>query len=238
MPAYNAEKTLELTYKDIPPGSVDEIILVDDCSKDRTVEIAKSLGLTVIQHEMNMGYGANQKTCYREALKRGADIVVMLHPDYQYDSRLIPYLIEPLKDKIYDIMLGSRIRTRQEAISGGMPLYKYVANRFLTLTENIILGQNLSEFHTGFRAYTRKVLATTAWENNSNDFVFDSEFLIQSIYCKFKIGETAVPARYFPEASSIKFWRSSVYGCSTLFVLAKYLLQKRGIMRFSIFEKK
>lgn len=236
MPAYNAEKTLEATLKDIPPGTVDEVILVDDCSRDNTVNLARRLNLKVIIHEKNKGYGANQKTCYQTALNDGADIIVMIHPDYQYDSRLTPYLVGLIKDGICDIMIGSRIRTRHEALGGGMPLYKYLSNRFLTLLENFVLGQNLSDFHSGFRAYSRKVLETIPWQKNSNDFVFDQEFLIQGVYFGFRIGEIPVPARYFPEASSINFKRSLKYGLQTLCTLGKYTLHKLKIKRFTIFN--
>ena len=235
MPAYNAASTLEETVRDIPEGIVDEIILVDDASKDDTVNIAKKLGLKTFVHSGNKGYGGNQKTCYTEALKTGADIIVMLHPDYQYDSRLIAYLLKPLEEGLYDIMLGSRIRTREEVLDGGMPVYKYISNRFLTIAENIILGQNLSEFHTGFRAYTRQVVETIPWQLNSDDFVFDTEFLVESVAFGFNIGETHVPARYFKEASSINFRRSMIYGISTLWVLIKFILHKWKIKKYKIF---
>jgi len=238
MPAYKAEKTLKKTYDDIPKDWVSEIILVDDASNDKTVEVAKSLGIPIIVHEKNKGYGANQKTCYREALKRGAEIVVMIHPDYQYDARLLPDLVKPILDGRFEIMLGSRIRTRKEALAGGMPLYKYFANRFLTIIENIITGQNLSEWHTGFRAYTKNFLETVPFERNSDDFVFDQEILIQAVIFGFRIGEIPVPVRYFPEASSINFKRSLVYGIGTLFTLIKFLLQRLGLKKFKIFEKK
>lgn len=237
MPAYHAAKTIAKTVRDIPAGSVDEIIVVDDASRDDTVTVARSLGLQVYEHEKNLGYGGNQKTCYQKALESGADIVVMVHPDYQYDSRLIPYLVKPIEDGLYDVMLGSRIRTRAEALAGGMPLYKYVSNRALTLLENIFLGQNLSEFHTGFRAYSRKVLETIPWRNNSNNFVFDTEFLVETIYFGFRIGEIPVPARYFREASSINFVNSAIYGLSTLKTMGKFILQKIGAARFEIFKK-
>ncbi len=231
MPAYNAEKTLEKTIKDIPKGTVDEIVLVDDCSKDGTVALAKKLGLTVIVHERNLGYGGNQKTCYREALKRGAEIVVMIHPDYQYDARLTPIITGLISNNICDVVLGNRIRTRWEALDGGMPVYKYFANRFLTILENSITGQNLGEWHSGLRAYSRKVLETVPWELNSDDFVFDQQFLIQAAACHFKIGDVPVAARYFAEASSINFRRSMIYGLSTLGVLAQFQLHRMGIFR-------
>lgn len=238
MPAYNAAATLERTVADIPTGAVDEIILVDDCSRDNTVEIARRLGLTVIEHEINTGYGGNQKTCYREALSRGADHVVMIHPDYQYDSRVIPVAIEILKLGICDVVLGSRIRTRREALDGGMPKWKYVANRGLTICENIALGQNLGDFHSGFRAYRREVLETIPFEKNSNDFVFDSQFLAQAVHFGFKLGDIPVPVRYFDEASSINFGRSVTYGTRTLQVLAQYWLNRLGICRSALFQKR
>lgn len=237
MPAYNAEKTLQQTLDDIPKGCANEIILVDDASKDNTAELAKKLGLKVIVHEKNLGYGGNQKTCYREALKAGADIVVMLHPDYQYDPKLVPYLSGLIKGGICDIVLANRIRTRKEAIKGGMPLYKYIFNRMLTFIENFFLGLNLGEYHTGYRAFSRKVLETIRWEDNSNDFVFDQEILIQAAAHEFRIGEIPVPAKYFEEASSINFVRSSKYGLETLLSVAKFLLHKTGIAKFKILEK-
>lgn len=236
MPAYNAEATLERTVADIPPGSVDEIILVDDCSRDGTVELARRLGLTVHTHTANTGYGGNQKTCYTQALACGADYVVMIHPDYQYDSRVVPAAIEILRLGICDVVLGNRIRTRREALDGGMPAWKYVANRLLTATENIALGQNLGDFHSGFRAYTRQVLEAVPWRSNSNDFVFDSQFLAQAVYCGFKLGDIPVPVRYFDEASSINFRRSVTYGCRTLQVLLQYWLQSLRLARFEIFR--
>jgi len=236
MPAYNAEKTIEKTVQDIPREFVDDIILVDDCSKDRTVEVTRNLGLKVIVHEKNTGYGGNQKTCYTEALKNDADIIIMLHPDYQYDARVIPSLVSFIKDGICDVMLGNRIRTRKEAISGGMPLYKYFANRFLTIFENLILGQNLGEWHSGLRAYSKKVLQTIPWRNNSDDFVFDQQFLIQCAYFGFRIGDIPVPAKYFEEASSINFIRSIKYGIETLIAIMKLFLHKLGIIKCNLFS--
>jgi glycosyltransferase involved in cell wall biosynthesis len=237
MPAYNAEKTLEKTYKDIPQNIVDEVLVIDDDSKDNTVKIAKRLKIPVFVHKKNLGYGGNQKTCYIEALKRKADIVVMIHPDYQYDSTLTSYLVNPILEGRYDIMLGSRIRSRKEALDGGMPLYKYICNRVLTIVENIILGLNLSEYHTGFRAYNKKVLSMLPLDNFSNDFIFDQEILISAHKYGFRIGETAVPVRYFPEASSINFIRSTKYGLSIFYILILYLMNKSGIKN-KIFEQK
>lgn len=236
MPAYNAATTIRQTVADIPSGAVDEIVLVDDCSRDDTVAIARELGLTVIVHPQNRGYGGNQKTCYARALESGADYVVMIHPDYQYDSRLIPVAVEILRLGICDCVLGSRIRTRQETLAGGMPIYKYVSNRLLTVVENIALGQNLGDFHSGFRAYSRKVLETIPFEKNSDDFVFDSQFLAQAVAFGFKLGDIPVPVRYFAEASSINFRRSLKYGVATLGVLARYWLHRLKLVRSSLFE--
>lgn len=237
MPAYNAARTLQQTYEDIPESTVDEVILVDDGSTDNTVDLARQLGLTVIVHEQNQGYGGNQKSCYRHALDSGADFVVMIHPDYQYDARVIGVAVEILRLGICDVLLGSRIRTRREALDGGMPSWKYLANRFLTTTENIALGQNLGDFHSGFRAYRREVLETIPWHNNTNDFAFDSQFLAQTVYFGFKLGDIPVPVRYFDEASSINFSRSVKYGCATLWILAQYWLQKLKLCRFAIFRR-
>lgn len=236
MPAYNAAATLEQTVADIPPGSVDEIILVDDCSSDHTVELARELGLTVIPHEHNLGYGGNQKTCYRRALETGADYIVMIHPDYQYDARVVPAAIEILRLGICDCVLGSRIRSRREALDGGMPRYKYLANRFLTIIENVALGQNLGDFHSGFRAYRREVLETIPWERNSDDFVFDTQFLAQVVHFGFKLGDIPVPVRYFDEASSINFVRSAKYGISTLGVMLRFWLHRLRLCRSKLFR--
>jgi glycosyltransferase involved in cell wall biosynthesis len=235
MPAYNAEATLAATVGDMPPGSVDEIILVDDGSTDRTVELARAMGLHVIVHPKNRGYGGNQKTCYRHALELGADIVVMIHPDYQYDSRLIPHAVGFIEAGICDVVLGSRIRSRAEALAGGMPIYKYLANRMLTLLENIALGQNLGDFHSGFRVYRRSVLETIPFELNSDDFVFDSQFLAQAVHFNFRLGDIPVPVRYFAEASSINFKRSVQYGFATLGTLGAYWLNRLGLWRSPLF---
>lgn len=236
LPAYNAAATLEATVRDIPPGSVDEVILVDDRSRDDTVSIARSLGLTVIEHPENRGYGGNQKTCYRTALEHGADVVVMLHPDYQYDARLIPHFLGFLETGVCDVMIGSRIRTRQEALGSGMPVWKYISNRLLTLAENMVLGQNLADFHSGFRVYTREVLETIPWEMNSEDFVFDTQFLAQVAWFGFRLGDAPVPCRYFEEASSINFPRSVRYGLGTLATMGAFLLQKWRLGSFGIFR--
>jgi len=238
MPAYNAALTLKKTIDDIPPNTVDEIVLVDDASKDNTVAIARQLGLTVITHPKNSGYGANQKTCYKLALNAGADYIIMIHPDYQYDSRLIPAAIEVLRLGICDIVLGNRVRTRKECLASGMPLYKYLANRFLTLIENISLGQNLGEFHSGFRAYRRKVLEIIPFEGNSDDFVFDTQFLIQAVYFGFKIGDIPAPVRYFKEASSINLWRSITYGLQTINALISYYLHRLMIVNSTLYPRK
>jgi len=238
MPAYNAERTLEKTIKEIPQGSVDEIILVDDGSKDRTVDIARGLGLKVIVHPENRGYGGNQKTCYKAALETGANYIVMVHPDYQYDARVIPFAIGLLELGICDVIIGNRIRTRKEALRCGMPLYKYIANRVLTIIENFVTGQNLGEWHSGFRAYAREVLTTIPYEKNSDGFVFDSELLVQAVVFGFKIGDIPIPVRYFKEASSINLFESVRYGLNTLAILVKYILYKIGIKKFAIFGKK
>ncbi len=237
MPAYNAAQTLEKTYHDLPQKIVDEIILVDDVSQDETVEIARRLGLKVIIHVQNTGYGGNQKTCYLEALKDGADIVVMLHPDYQYDSSLVPELIRPIQEGKADLVLGSRI-LGGGTLAGGMPVYKYLSNRFLTLVENLAFGKRLSEYHTGLRAYSRPFLETVPFLLNSDRFVFDSQILAQAVAYEFEITEIAVPTRYFDEASSVGFKDGVIYGIETLCVIGKYLLNKFGILRSDQFQKK
>lgn len=235
MPAYNAEKTLEKTYRDIPKDIVDEVLVVDDDSRDKTVNVAKRLKLPIFVHGKNLGYGGNQKTCYTKALERGADIIVMIHPDYQYDARLTREMVQPIIDGRFDIMLGSRIRSRAEALAGGMPFYKYMSNRFLTILENIVLGLNLSEYHTGFRAFHKKVLKTVPYKKFSNDFVFDQEILISAHATGFTMGETPVPVRYFPEASSINFLRSTRYGLSILITLFCYMVHKMRLAKVNIF---
>ena len=235
MPAYNAEKTLKKTYDDITPGIVSKVLLVDDGSHDKTVVKAKKLGIKTLVHPQNRGYGGNQKTCYTMALSESADIVVMIHPDYQYDSTLTGELVRPIIDGRFDIMLGSRIRTRNEVLSGGMPVWKYYANRFLTMIQNMVLGLNLSEYHTGFRAFDKKVLTRLPFHKFSDDFVFDQDILISAAREGFKIGEIPVPVRYFADASSINFQRSLKYGVEILFGLFWYLLAAGGIYKHRIF---
>ncbi|PIP69167.1 glycosyl transferase family 2 [Candidatus Nomurabacteria bacterium CG_4_9_14_0_2_um_filter_32_10] len=226
LPALNAEKTLEKTVQDISKNIVDEIILVDDGSTDDTVNIAKRLGLTVYTHEKNKGYGANQKTCYRLALEKKADIIVMIHPDYQYDAKVIKYLVGFIEEGYCDVMLGSRIRSRKQVAKGGMPFYKYISNRFLTLCENILSGYNLAEWHTGMRAYKREVLENIDFKNNSDDFIFDTQVLFQIVEKEYDIGDIPVPVRYHPESSSINFKRSLTYGLLTLYTAIKFFLKK------------
>jgi glycosyltransferase involved in cell wall biosynthesis len=229
MPAYNAAKTLERTYHDIPSAFVDKIILVDDVSKDDTVAVAAKLGLDVIIHRQNLGYGGNQKTCYDAALADGADVVIMLHPDYQYDATRIPALVQPILDCEKDLMLGSRFLG--DPLAGGMPRWKYVSNRFLTGLENRAFGLHLSEYHTGFRAYSRELLESIPYKLNSDDFVFDQELIAQAVSCEMRVGEIAVPTRYFEEASSVGFRRSVVYGLSTLKVVLRFMLHRLRLRR-------
>jgi glycosyltransferase involved in cell wall biosynthesis len=230
MPAYNAAKTLERTYADIPHDLIDHVILVDDVSRDETVEIAHTLGLEVIVHQQNLGYGGNQKTCYDRALEWGADVVVMLHPDYQYDATRIPDLVAPILDGRADLVLGSRFLG--DPLAGGMPRWKYVSNRFLTGVENAAFGLHLSEYHTGLRAYSRRLLERIPYRLNSDDFVFDQDLIAQVVAARgLKITEIAVPTRYFEEASSVGFKRSVVYGLSTLRVVFRYMLHRTGIRR-------
>jgi glycosyltransferase involved in cell wall biosynthesis len=228
MPAYNAAKTLERTYADIPHDLVDHVILVDDVSRDETVDIARQLGLEVIVHKQNRGYGGNQKTCYDRALEWGADVVVMLHPDYQYDATRIPDLVAPIVAGNADLVLGSRFLG--DPLAGGMPRWKYVSNRFLTGVENAAFGLHLSEYHTGLRAYSRRLLQTIPYTLNSDDFVFDQDLIAQVVAAGgLKVAEIAVPTRYFEEASSVGFKRSVVYGLSTLRVVGRYLLHRTGL---------
>lgn len=235
MPAYNAEKTLRQTYAELPHDYVDEVVLVDDASGDNTARVAKELGITTILHPVNGGYGANQKTCYRKALELGADITVMVHPDYQYSPRLVTAMASMITSGHYDVVLGSRI-LGGGALKGGMPLYKYIANRFLTAFENLILGVKLSEYHTGYRAFSRKVLETLPLERNSDDFVFDNEMLVQAVSFGFRIGEISCPTKYFPEASSISFWPCVRYGAGVLSTACKYLLHSSKTKRNAMFE--
>lgn len=236
MPAYNAARTLEKTYNDLPKELADSVILVDDVSQDETVEIARHLGLEVIIHIQNRGYAGNQKTCYLEALKEGAEIVVMLHPDYQYDSRLVPDLIRPIQEGKADMVLGSRFLS-SSTLAGGMPIYKYISNRFLTIVENLVMGQHLSECHTGFRAYSRRLLTTIPFLLNSDKFVFDTEVIAQAVAFGFIINEIGVPTRYFKEASSVNFQNSVIYGISTLWVMVRFLLDRWGLRRDLQFRK-
>ena len=235
LPAYNAGKTLEQTIADVPPGIVDEFLLVDDASRDDTVDQARRLGVPCIRHSENRGYGGNQKTCYTEALRRGADIVVMLHPDYQYSPRLIGSLAWQVASGEYDVVLGSRI-LGAGVLKGGMPFYKYVANRILTAVENILLGIKLSEFHTGYRAFNRRVLENLPLHENSDDFVFDNQVLAQAVAFGFRIGEISCPTKYFAEASSIDFARSVIYGFGVLGTALRFRLHSWRIVRCRLFE--
>ena len=235
LPAYNAEQTLRQTVDEIDRKVVDDVILVDDGSHDRTVAVARQLGLHVFAHEQNRGYGANQKTCYREALQCGADVVVMVHPDYQYDPRLVPCLAIPIAFGIYDCMIGSRIIGRTSALRGGMPLYKYVSNRLLTAIQNLLIGSKLSEFHTGYRAFSAEVLRSLPLGVNSDGFVFDNEMLCQVHYFGYRIGEVSCPTRYFEEASSISFWPSVRYGLGVLSTSLKFRVHKTLGLKHPLF---
>lgn len=237
LPAYNAEKTLKKTYSEIPFDIVDQVILVDDGSADNTIKIANELGIETKQHHVNLGYGANQKSCYQLALDKNADIIIMLHPDYQYTPKLITAMANMIECGEFDVVLGSRI-LGGEAVKRGMPLYKYVANRLLTLIQNLIMGAKLSEYHTGYRAFSKEVFLNIDWKNNSDDFIFDNQFLCQIIYFGYSIGEISCPARYFPEASSINFFRSMKYGWGCLVNSLKYRLDKFKIIKSSLFHKK
>jgi glycosyltransferase involved in cell wall biosynthesis len=235
MPAYNAAKTLHMTYADLPHELVDQVILVDDASSDETTRIARELGLELFIHDRNYGYGANQKTCYREALRAAADIVVMVHPDYQYDPKLLPQIIRPIQEGIADVVLGSRL-LGQSPMRQGMPWWKYYSNRFLTVLENLAFGLNLSEYHTGYRAFRREVLECVNLEMNSDDFIFDQEILAQIVSVNMRIAEVAVPTRYFPQASSASFVQSSIYGLSILWLLARYFLHRAGMIHQRQFD--
>src|SRR3954454_299323 len=235
MPAYNAEKTLERTWRDLPMEWVDDVVVVDDASRDRTVEVARSLGLHTLVHPRNRGYGGNQKTCYREALARGADVVVMVHPDHQYDPRVVPQLVTPLLKAECDAVFGSRMLGGRP-IEGGMPKWKYFANLFLTAVANATFYVFLSEYHSGLRAYSRRYLEAVDLESNSDDFVFDTEIIAQGVWAGMRIREIPIETRYFKEASQIGFGRSVVYGFSVLGVLARYKMQTKGLLRSRIFE--
>ncbi|WP_083549757.1 glycosyltransferase family 2 protein [Chitinophaga jiangningensis] len=236
LPAYNADKTLQITYEEIDRKIVDDIILVDDCSKDNTVAVAQHIGIHyIIRHENNKGYGGNQKSCYKKALELGADIVIMLHPDYQYTPQLLGAMASIIGNNVYPVVFGSRI-LGMGALKGGMPLYKYLFNRLLTVSQNILMRQKLSEYHTGYRAFHRRVLENIPFENCSDDFVFDNEIVAQIFYSGFEIGEVTCPTRYFKEASSINFRRSSIYGLGVLKVSFQYFLQRAGLGKYRIFK--
>jgi glycosyltransferase involved in cell wall biosynthesis len=235
MPAYNAEKTLEKTYNEIPHDIVDDIILTDDASKDRTAEIARKLNIKTFVHMKNKGYGGNQKTCYQEALRIRSDIIVMLHPDYQYTPKLITAMASMIAYGVFDAIIASRI-LGNKAVDGGMPLYKYISNRFLTAVENFIIQQKLSEYHTGYRAFSAEVLKKIPLLENSDDFVFDNEMLLQTMYFGFNVGEVSCPAKYFDDASSISFRRSVTYGIGVIHTSIKYFMSKRGSKLYQIFN--
>jgi glycosyltransferase involved in cell wall biosynthesis len=237
LPAYNAALTLEKTYKEIPFDLVDEVILCDDASKDNTIDVAQEIGINhVISHEENKGYGGNQKSLYNKALELGGDIIIMLHPDYQYTPKLIPAMVNIIGDGLYSVVLGSRI-LGNGALKGGMPMYKYIANRFLTLVQNLLVNHKLSEYHTGYRAFSREVLTGINFNENSDDFVFDNEMLSQIIYADFPIAEVTCPTKYFEEASSINFQRSVKYGLGVLSVSVKHFLQRMGLAKFKLYKK-
>jgi glycosyltransferase involved in cell wall biosynthesis len=235
MPAYNASETLSATWHDIPKDWVHKVILVDDASRDTTIDVARSLAVEVIEHPHNVGYGGNQKTCYMEALRQGADVVVMVHPDGQYDPTLIPQLVRPIIRGEADMVLGSRFLTPGGARRGGMPLYKIIANRFLTTVENLVLGRRFAELHTGYRAYSRGFLETVPFLRNSNDFVFDTEVIAQAVAFGFKVGEVPVETKYFAEASSVNFRVSLIYGIKTLWTMARYFAHRTGLHRSRLF---
>jgi glycosyltransferase involved in cell wall biosynthesis len=237
MPAYNAARTLRQTCAELPREMVDEVLVIDDHSSDETVELARELRLTTFVHHRNLGYGRNQKTCYREALRRGADIIVMLHADYQYSPRLVAAMASMIAFGEYDLVLGSRI-LGTGARRGGMPLYKYISNRFLTFVQNILFDRKISEYHTGYRAFTRQVLEALPLEENSDDFIFDGEVLAQAIFLGYRIGEISCPARYFPEASSLSFLPSAKYGVQVLLVGLKFWLHKKGLSHFRMLDSR
>ncbi len=237
LPAYNAAKTLEQTYREIDFDIVDEVILVDDCSKDNTIEVAKKLGIKhIVHHEKNTGYGGNQKSCYNKAIELNADIVIMVHPDYQYTPLLIPSMCHLIESGLYHVVLGSRILGKG-ALKGGMPWYKYIANRLLTIFQNIMLNAKLSEYHTGYRAFSREVLQTINFNNNSNNFVFDNQMLAQIWFAGYEIAEITCPTKYFTDASSINIKNSSIYGLGVLKTSVQFRLQKWGLCKFKIFKK-
>jgi glycosyltransferase involved in cell wall biosynthesis len=235
MPAYNAARTLRMTYAELPRDVVDLVIVVDDGSSDETIHIARKLGLELFVHDRNYGYGANQKTCYREALKAGASIIVMVHPDYQYDPTLLPEIIKPIQDGTADVVLGSRLLSGN-ALRQGMPWWKYISNRFLTWLENRMFGLTLSEYHTGYRAYRREALESVNLETNSDNFIFDQEIMAQFVELQLRVAEVPVPTRYFPQASSASFVQSSVYGLSILLLLTRYQLHRMGLLRQRQFQ--
>lgn len=236
LPAYNAALTLKQTYQEIPFDIVDDVVLVDDASSDQTVEVARQIGIEHVEvHGVNKGYGGNQKTCYNKALELGADIVIMLHPDYQYTPKLIPSIAHIIAEDLFPVVLASRI-LGNGALKGGMPVYKYIANRVLTLTQNLLVGQKLSEYHTGYRAFSREVLEAIPYMNNSDDFVFDNQMLSQIIYAGFPIAEVTCPTKYFKEASSINFKRSSIYGLGVLGTSIKHRMQKWGLGNYRIYK--
>lgn len=237
LPAYNAALTLEKTYNEIPHDLVDEVILCDDASKDNTIEVAKAIGIDhVIRHEKNKGYGGNQKSLYNKSLELGGDIVIMLHPDYQYTPKLIPAMVNIIGDGLYTVVLGSRI-LGNGALKGGMPIYKYIANRFLTLAQNLLVNHKLSEYHTGYRAFSRDVLTTINFNENSDDFVFDNEMLSQIIFADFSIAEVTCPTKYFEEASSINFKRSVKYGLGVLRVSLGHFFQRLGLVNLNLYKQ-
>lgn len=236
LPAYNAEKTLEETYREIPMDIVDDVIIVDDASSDKTVEVAQKVGIKyIISHEKNKGYGGNQKTCYNKALELSADIVIMLHPDYQYTPKLIPSMAYIIANDLYQVVLGSRILGKG-ALKGGMPIYKYIANRLLTLVQNVLINEKISEYHTGYRAFSRKVLESINYNENSDDFIFDNQMLSQIVYAGFEIAEITCPTKYFKEASSINLRRSTIYGIGVLKTSFIHFLQRKRFGKFKIYS--